>query len=652
MHRRLLVEEVKKGEVCMFERILLAFAAGLLMAGCADYEYLENPPQPVAVTIGAVTDSSVALHWTKSADDYFERYTVYFATEERIDSSSKAADTLFAAFDTTTIVSGLDSTTRYYFRVVIANEYGMSAGSAIVDTTTLKSARSPLRLFHPDSTTDSSTVIRWERSWHSGFDGYQISIDTTRIVDTNATPLRSIRRDRITDTSVAVTGLLPGTRYWVAVHVKADGHFITSSATDSLTTRDGRPVKSVLAVVDGSVTDTSVAVQWSRNRDADFSRYVLVFDTSAQIDSIAKPGSMQRGVSRLSSANDTGITIHTLSRSKRYYFCLYVEDLTGLVSSSNIDSVTTQSGTPAKVGMWVIDSLTTDTSVTLKWNKSPDNDFKCYLAAYDTVFKSIDSIKFFNREIVHFDSIADSARITTTIRLPKRSQKYYFTMYIQDRSSLVSAACIDSATTASGIPARVTLSKLDNSVTTDTSVVLQWTKTTDADFSRYMVLYDTIRFVDSVGRKQSSAITHAADTMLVLTGLFPNRWYWFNVRVEDRDRLSSFSPTDSVQTVKPIPRPVDSLKVEAKDSASITLTWTPYSGKYFKRFLIVKDTTWYSLEKRTSFDAGYQPAIPAIEATRYTITGLKPSTLYYLTVYVENVFGDVVAAKRVEASTR
>jgi hypothetical protein len=525
--------------------ICTAIAVTLLLAGCADYEYLDNPPQPATVSIGIVTDSTVALHWTHSTDDYFGRYTVYYGTDNRIDSASKAADTLTGVYDTSTIVAGLDSTTHYYFRVVTTNAYGMSASSNIVDTFTLKSPRSALRLFHADSITDSSAVIRWERSWHSNFSAYLIYLDTTRSVDTNAAPLRTISLVHIGDTSYTLTGLLPSTRYWVAVHIKADGHFITSSIPDSLTTRDGHPAKSTLVIIDSSVTDTSVTVLWTRNHDADFARYVLVFDTIAKIDSIAKPDTRQNGISQVSSVNDTSLTIRTLGRAKRYFFCLYTQDRTGLASASNVDSVTTQSGIPARVTLNVIDSTASDTSVVVRWGAS-----------------------------------------------------------------------------------------------------------TEADFSRYIVSYDTVRFADSAGSKQAPPIVTVTDTTLLLTSLLPNRWYWFNVRAEDRGRLSSFSALDSVRTIKPLPRAVDSLQVANVDSTSITLSWKPYAGKYFNRFLMVRDTTWYSLEKRTSFDAAYQPAIPAIEETHFTIGGLKPSTHYYLTVYVENIFGVVAAAPRVEATTK
>jgi hypothetical protein len=626
----------------MVKQFILPALAGILFAvGCADYELLENPPTPVELTIDGVTDSSVTLQWTPTKDDYFHHYTVYYSKRATYDSTDRAADTISAIATTTATVSGLDSTTRYYFRVTVTNEYGLTSASTMVNTVTLKSPHAALRLLRPDSVTESSARIRWEKSWHGGFNRYEICIDTINDVDSMATPRFRILLEQADDTSYTMRSLRHATRYFVKVHIVADNRYVTSSNLDSLTTLDGHPIKVTMRAIDSTTTDTSVTLTWRRSHDSDFSRYIVCYDTILRgLDSI-KEFDPDHIVS-VAAIDDTVRTITGLDSLQTYYFNVYVEDTSGLATAGTTDSITTVDGRPAKVSMRAIDSTATDTSVTLKWYRNHDSDFSRYIVCYDTKRLGLDSIEIFDPEVVHLVFVAANSDTVRTITRLLPSQQYFFCVYVEDRSGNRIASTIDSAATTSGIPDTVQFATVKAAIT-DSSLTVTWGKSSAPDFLHYVIVTDTTR-----QRLALDTIMSRDSTKLILTGLVPDSMYRFNVSVVDQKKNASFSLPDSARTLKRFPAAVESLTVvtDSATASSIMLTWKPYSGKEFRRFAIYYDTQEISSETVPAFAPKYTTS------TRYNVTGLTGATKYYFAVYVENTFKTLSVMKTTDATTK
>ncbi|NLD98553.1 MAG: fibronectin type III domain-containing protein, partial [Fibrobacter sp.] len=92
----------------------------VLFISCADYELLNlGEPESVQLQISAVTDSTVSLVWSKSHDEDFKNYKLYYSRKETVDNNDSLVDSLSFRVDTVRTVRGLAPDTRYYFRVLV-----------------------------------------------------------------------------------------------------------------------------------------------------------------------------------------------------------------------------------------------------------------------------------------------------------------------------------------------------------------------------------------------------------------------------------------------------------------------------------------------------------------------------------------------------
>lgn len=209
--------------------IKLFFPIFLILCTCADYDLLNlDEPSSVKLSIKTVTDSSVTLIWSKSNDEDFSNYKVYYSRNETVDQHDSLVDSLSFRIDTTKTVRKLIPGTRYYFRVLVNTGRGLYSASNEVDTVTLKdtSANSTanLKLYAPSIISDSSIALRWS-NFLSPFDSYRIFMDTTWDVTFMDTLIGTVYHD----TSLIVNSMIKNKKYWYRVYAKRDTSYIGSS---------------------------------------------------------------------------------------------------------------------------------------------------------------------------------------------------------------------------------------------------------------------------------------------------------------------------------------------------------------------------------------------------------------------------------------
>lgn len=145
----------------------------------------------------------------------------------------------------------------------------------------------------------------------------------------------------------------------------------------TVTTRTGEPLPVVLGKIGGiDKSDTAVTLRWSKSSATnDFYRYAVIVDTVSIVDTFTTFDSTNSKVFLLKKITDTTKTISPLLLNKKYWFCVYTIDTTGLYSVSNVESTTTDDGLPNGVAVSV---KTVADTILINWTKSDFASFKEY----------------------------------------------------------------------------------------------------------------------------------------------------------------------------------------------------------------------------------------------------------------------------------
>lgn len=201
----------------------------LILCTCADYDLLNlDEPESVNLAIKAVTDTTVTLVWSKSNDEDFSNYKVYYSRSETVDQHDSLVDSLSFRIDTTKTVRNLIPGIRYYFRVIVNTGRGLFSASNEVDTVTLRDTSADtsqiLKLYAPTVISDSSIILRWSKI-HFTFDAYKIFMDTTWDVTNADSAIGTVYHD----TTLVVNGLAKNKIYWYRVYATKDIGYIVGS---------------------------------------------------------------------------------------------------------------------------------------------------------------------------------------------------------------------------------------------------------------------------------------------------------------------------------------------------------------------------------------------------------------------------------------
>lgn len=178
-----------------------------------------NTPLAVQVIAAeAISSFEISLNWTRSSIGDFGSYRIFRAADTSVDNSGLPLATLTSRStvswtDTTALAS-----TTYYYRVYVYNGSGLSAGSNVVNATTL--ANDP-----PDPVVlagvlvDSVSIrLSWSESNALDFDSYRIFRDFVAMSDTSDGTLIDFGNSR-SSTTFTDYAPLSDTTYYYRVYV-------------------------------------------------------------------------------------------------------------------------------------------------------------------------------------------------------------------------------------------------------------------------------------------------------------------------------------------------------------------------------------------------------------------------------------------------
>jgi hypothetical protein len=173
-----------------------------------------------------------SLTWTANADSYHVQVATSAAFASRV-----VDDSLLTAASKS--VTGLSTSTKYYWRVKAKNAGGTSGWSVVDSFTTIIAAPASPNLTAPANGLTGVSVSP-SLAWTATADSYHVQVATSAGF---ASP--AVDDSLLTTTTKSVTGLLNGTKYYWRVKAKNVGGTSAWSATDSFTTIVAVPAISV-----------------------------------------------------------------------------------------------------------------------------------------------------------------------------------------------------------------------------------------------------------------------------------------------------------------------------------------------------------------------------------------------------------------------
>jgi poly(3-hydroxybutyrate) depolymerase len=324
---------------------------------------------PTGVTVGTVTNNSVALSW--GAVTGSSGYNVYYSTTRTGGTGlTKANSSLVTT--TSYTVTGLSPSTTYYMQVTSQDASGTESPPSdwATATTTAGALAAPTNLA-VGTVTASTIPLTWTASGGaSGYNAY--TSDKSGGVRTKA------NSSNISGTSFTVTQLKGATLYYLVVtaHDASNNESPASNEVSATTSTDTTPAAPTSLAIAAGTTDTSIPVTFTASGSANLKGTNMYYSTTSG------------GPYTLSNSTPTSATSYTytgLNSSTTYYLVARAVNLSGTESANSTQvSGSTLTAKPAQPTNLAVASGTTDTTVPLTWTASTGPNLSGYNVYYGT----------------------------------------------------------------------------------------------------------------------------------------------------------------------------------------------------------------------------------------------------------------------------
>ena len=236
---------------------------------------------PDAVTIYSINApdgffNRLQISWSASSAPDFAQYRIYRDTSAGVDSSNYLVRTITSSGIVTVVDTGLTENTRYYYRVYVMDNTGLTTGSNEADGLTGQNLPpDPVELYPPVAT--PGTHDRLELSWSESNDYDFLRYELYRSYDSAVDSLDILLLTSNSQESFIDIGLAADSVYYYGVLSRDIAGNVSWSNTVSGRTNVDEPPSQVtllpVAVEPDQYQD--VALEWSRSDDDDFESYRL-----------------------------------------------------------------------------------------------------------------------------------------------------------------------------------------------------------------------------------------------------------------------------------------------------------------------------------------------------------------------------------------
>jgi len=477
----------------------------------------------------------------------------------------------------------------------------------------------PVKLNPPSSVTDSSMELGWSASKDRDFNRLELFQSLQGNFNAQKTILNTTDRSK---TSLTVSGLTRLTTYHFKARVWDNAGLFSDSNAVSATTLLGNiaPAASVLSAP-SSVTDSSMKLDWTRNKDADFARYELHKGGSKNF--VISANTLQVSIT---DQERTSETVMNLSPSTNYYFKLRTVDTGGLTNDSNeVNASTVAVNVPPSAVKLDPPSEVGDTALKLSWSQNGDSDFD----RYEIYMGNRTGFGLANSTLLR--TIAAQATVNYTVEGLTNNTTYFFRMRVVDTGGLRNDSNeVNTTTTPPNAPPEpVTLYPPTN--IGETSLTLSWSANNDRDFKQYEVAGSTAPGFTITQNTILKTLVDKAQTSTDIAGLLPDTAHYFKVRVVDKTNLFSDSNEESVVTLpNTSPAAVSLYGPDNVTADSMDIEWSESAAGDFSRYEVYRSEIGNFSPTSVLLAAQVTDRLSVV----YRAIGLKPSTTYHFKVRV------------------
>ncbi|WP_430868344.1 fibronectin type III domain-containing protein [Demequina aurantiaca] len=585
------------------------------------------PAVPDVSVTGA--NASAMVNWTLPGGDGNSPVTGFGVdySSDGGDSWSTAVAPSAGVIATNFLVTGLTNGTPYVFRVNAANAVGVgewsSASSAVTPQPTVPGTVTGVT---GSSATSTSIELSWTAPDNGGAPISEYAVLRSSNGGTSWIPGTIYVTGNPAPTTVAITGLTPGTQYVFRVAAKNATGWGPRSATSAPVGTAPAPLPAaVTGVVASNATSTSLDVSWTAPEGG----VVPVLEYAVLRSS--NGGQSWLGSTYVSgSPAATSVTLTGLTPGTQYVFRVAAKNATGWGprSATSAPVGTTPAPLPAAV-TGVVASNATSTSLDVSWT-APGGGVVPVLE-YAVLRSSNGGQSWLGSTYVSGSPAATS--VTLTGLTP--GTQYVFRVAAKNATGWGprSATSAPVGTIASAPTAPTSVA----GVAGNASVSLTWAAPTSTGGSP--VTGYGVDFSSDSGASWSTAIAPAAGLTArnyTVTGLTNGTAYVFRVVAANAVGSSGWSATSASYTPPTLPARVTGVAASNATSTSLGVTWTAPDGGGAP---ILE----YAVLRSTNGGASWIPGTVYVTGspapTSVTLTGLTPGTQYVFQVAARNATG-------------
>lgn len=302
-----------------------------------------------------VGSTSFTANWSRIC--IANQYRIDVSTDPNFATFLQGYQNLNVGNNTSLNVTGLNSTTQYYYRVRAVNTVaGNTSGNS--NSMTVSTSSVPPTALAATNVTINSFTANWQ--FVSGANQYRIDVATDQQFQ-NILPAYNNREVGNT-TSFIVTGVNSATTYYYRVRARNTSLNVTSANSGLIGLITKPEIPQLLPPA--SLTSNSFMVRWNPVPRVD--QYRLDVSTNENFSSFID------GYQNFIINNSTAHTVTGLNSQTRYYFRIRARNTALEVSSDNslVSNATTLPESPQNV----MATAQTDSSFVLKWDKVNNTD--------------------------------------------------------------------------------------------------------------------------------------------------------------------------------------------------------------------------------------------------------------------------------------
>lgn len=649
------------------------------------------PAIGTAISFASVTSTTLTVNWGVSIDvvtpqGALEYKLVKATTSGAIDTVAEVdaisgGDLLqnYTANDITQNVTGLVEGATWFYAVVVRDAAGNKSIYAPASRATTSTAPTIGTAISFAGVTETGVTVNWGAATDGGtaqanLEYRLVKASTSAAINTVAEVDAISGADLLQDYSAnditeAVTGLTAGTTYFFAVVARDSVGNKSIYTPASQTTADTTAPTPGTSISFGSVTGTTIEINWGPATDAVTAQAGLQYrlvkaTTAAAIDTIAEVDAISGGdLLQNYALNDTWQNATGLTGSTTYFFSVVVRDSAGNKGLYPVASQMTADVNAPTIGAAISFSDILETSLTVNWGAATDTvttqvalEYRLVKATTSTAIDTIAEIDAISGADLLQDYTAND--IVQNVTGLTTGATYFFAVVVRDAAGNKTLYAPTSQAIPDLTPPTVGMAisfagVMGNSVTVD------WGAASDAGTAQMNLQYrlvkgltsaavDTIAEVDAISGANLLQDYTANDTTQTVTGLTGLTTYYFAVVVRDAAGNKSLYAIASQTTLEGVaPNVGTAIFFTAVTDTTLTVNWgaaldavTAQPNLQYRLVRSVGSTTIDTIAEVDAIVGANLLQDYAANDLSETVTGLAAGTTYSFAVVVRDEAGN------------